>query len=162
TMDLPNGTPKRLTTAAAGEFDPAWSPDGAYIAYVTWSDSGGHLMRVRADGSGGPQQVSRRAGFYARPGFSPNGQRLIVTMGPRAARQEDAINAGPSELVWFPAGGGTSTRITGGGGGGTAPYFVRGDSNRIYLGASSLRWDGTERRTHFNVTGGTPIISPTG
>ncbi|HKS07230.1 MAG TPA: amidohydrolase family protein [Gemmatimonadaceae bacterium] len=171
TMDLPNGTPKRLTNANAGEFDPVWSPDGAYVAYVTWTDSGGHLMRVRGDGSGAPQQVSQRTAFYARPGYSPNGSRIVVTMGPRAARYEDAINAGPSSLVWFPAGGGAVNRIGGdgggggrggGGGGGGAPYFVRGDSTRIWLGATSMKWDGTDRRTHFTVTGGTAVISPTG
>jgi Tol biopolymer transport system component len=160
TMDLPGGTPKRLTTSTMGEFDPAWSPDGAYIAYVTWSDSGGQLMRIRASG-GQPERVSRRPAFYARPGYSPNGSRIVVTMGPRAARDEDAINAGPSELVWFPASGGTHTRISNGAGA-AAPYFVRGDTSRIYVGATSMRWDGSERRTLFNLTGGTPIISPNG
>ncbi len=159
-MDLPNGTPKRLTNGKIGEFDPVWSPDGSSIAYVTWTDSGGQLMRIRPDGSGA-QQVSRRLAFYARPAFSPNGSRIIVTMGPRAGRMEDAINAGPSELVWFPSAGGTHTRIAGGGGG-VAATFIRGDSSRIYLGATSMKWDGTDRRTHFSVTGGTPIISPDG
>lgn len=161
TMDLPNGTPKRLTSGRSGEFDPTWSPDGRYIAYVTWTDSGGQLMRIRGDGSGSPEQISRRVAFYARPGYSPSGSRIVVTMGPRAGRMEDAINAGPSELVWFPATGGAPTRIAGGGGA-LAPTFIRGDSSRIYVGATSMKWDGTDRRTHFSVTGGTPIVSPNG
>ena len=34
-MDLPNGTPRRLVpTENVGEFQPTWSPDGQYIAYV--------------------------------------------------------------------------------------------------------------------------------
>ena len=52
TMDLPNGTPRRLVpTENVGEFQPTWSPDGQYIAYVTWNDlDGGTVSRVRADG----------------------------------------------------------------------------------------------------------------
>ncbi|MDP9143953.1 MAG: amidohydrolase, partial [Actinomycetota bacterium] len=35
-MDLPNGTPRRLTNQETGEYYPTWSPDGQSIAYVTW------------------------------------------------------------------------------------------------------------------------------
>ena len=50
TMDLPSGTPKRLTADdGVGEFQPAWSPDGQHIAYVTWNDiDGGTVSRMRA------------------------------------------------------------------------------------------------------------------
>jgi hypothetical protein len=29
----PNGTPRRLTSANAGEFEPSWSPGGQWIMY---------------------------------------------------------------------------------------------------------------------------------
>ena len=45
-MDLPSGKPKRLTDSTAGEFMPAWSPDGRHVAYVTWAAEGGHIYRV--------------------------------------------------------------------------------------------------------------------
>ncbi|MBM4195412.1 MAG: hypothetical protein FJ202_13695, partial [Gemmatimonadetes bacterium] len=55
-VDYPNGTPRRLTSGTEGEFQPAWSPDGQWIAYVTFPDSkGGSLMKIRSDGAGGPQ-----------------------------------------------------------------------------------------------------------
>src|SRR5262249_39780571 len=52
TMDLPNGTPHRLVPSeTVGEFQPTWSPDGQWIAYVTWHDAdGGTVSRVRAGG----------------------------------------------------------------------------------------------------------------
>ncbi|MEX2435527.1 MAG: amidohydrolase, partial [Balneolaceae bacterium] len=37
--DLPDGTPERLTNESNLEFEPAFSPDGQTLAYVTWSDS---------------------------------------------------------------------------------------------------------------------------
>ena len=44
---------------AASLFAP--SPDGRFIAYVTWSDTaGGHINRVRADGSAGAERLTRR------------------------------------------------------------------------------------------------------
>jgi len=35
-MDLPGGAPRRLTSDTVHEQVPAWSPDGQWIAYVTW------------------------------------------------------------------------------------------------------------------------------
>src|ERR1700688_658047 len=54
-MDIPGGKPKRLTSGKAHEFQPAWSPDGKSVAYVTWSSAGGQLWKVSAEG-GTPQQ----------------------------------------------------------------------------------------------------------
>ncbi len=59
----PGATPKRLTSGDAREFKPVWSPDGRWIAFVTWSmDEGGHIWKVRARGRPG-----RKA--YQDPGF---------------------------------------------------------------------------------------------
>src|SRR5271170_782340 len=58
-MDIPGGKPTRLTSGNAREFEPAWSPDGKFIAYVTWSSAGGQLWKVPAAG-GTPQQLSNR------------------------------------------------------------------------------------------------------
>ena len=46
-MDYPNGAPKRLTKEEQTEAQPAWSPDGKTIAYVTWNDKeGGEIGRA--------------------------------------------------------------------------------------------------------------------
>ena len=165
-MDLPRGTPRRLTTTARGigEHAPVWSPDGRYVAYVTWTDQGGDVMRIRADqGSrrAQPERLTRQQAFYEQLNYSPDGQRLVVARGPRQQRVEheeftrNPFSAG-IELVWLPSAGGDARVITpmtfyG------YPHFSR-DTARVFLydprdGLVSMRFDGTDRKAHIKVTG---------
>lgn len=154
-MDLPRGTPHRLTSDTVHEQVPAWSPDGRWIAYVTWTERGGFVEKTRADGKGGAQRLTPEPAFYDDPAWSPDGQRIVVIKGPRAPRI--AEHTGPGyELAWLPAAGGPTTRIAPISGGGR-PHFSR-DSGRIYLyergeGLVSMRYDGTDRRVHIKITG---------
>ena len=175
TMELPSGTPRRLTNLAEGEFMPAWSPDGRHVAFVTWSPEGGNIYRVSADG-GQPERLSRHAAWYSEPAFTPDGKRLVVLVGSKAdqlfaeLRQHDphVLPEGdtpgeilglqppaPRDLYWLPATGGES-RFIGSSQGGSAPHFG-GDPERVYLssgrGLSSIRLDGYDRRTHLRITG---------
>lgn len=161
-------TPRRLTTSARslGEHDPAWSPDGRWVAYVTWTEQGGDVMRVRVSdagrAAGAPQRLSRARAFYEMPAFTPDGARVVVARGPRQPRIEldefepgDPAAAGV-ELVWLPASGGDMTVITPLGRYGQ-PHFTR-DGERVYVyepqeGLVSMRFDGTDRRTIVKVTG---------
>jgi Tol biopolymer transport system component len=159
-MDYPNGTPRRVSSNETGEHQPAWSPDGRYIAYVSWSDAeGGHVYRVAASG-GQPERLTSVSSFYSEPVYSTDGQRLVVVRGPREERQEDFSPTGlggqARDLVWIPATGGDATLITPFRGQGR-PHFAK-DPGRIYVwegsrGLVSFRFDGTDRRTHVKVTG---------
>jgi len=159
-MDYPDGKPRRVGSADAGEHHPSWSPDGRQIVYVSWSDSeGGHVYRAPADG-GAPERLTQIASFYSDPVYSPDGQRIVVVRGAREERQEDFSPQGRGgqamELVWLPAGGGDTTLITPYRGQGR-PHFAK-DPSRIYAwegtrGLVSFRFDGTDRRTHAKVTG---------
>ena len=110
-MDLPNGKPRRLTRSAVGEFDPVWSPDGRYIAYVTWSETGGgDVFRLRSDGAGQAEKLTRQTAFYQKLAYTPDGTKLLTIRSPRQARTEEQRGAG-EELVWLPAAGGAATLI---------------------------------------------------
>src|SRR5881396_3862048 len=104
-MDLPGGAPRRLTSDTVHEQVPAWSPDGQWIAYVTWTDQGGYVQKVRADGRGKPQRLTPDPAFYDHPAWSPDGQRIVVIKGPRAPRVSELTGPG-YELAWLPAAGG--------------------------------------------------------
>jgi Tol biopolymer transport system component len=129
TMDLPSGKATRLTNSSDGEFMPVWSPDGRHIAYVTWTANAGQIFRMPADGTGQPEQLTRKAAYYSSPVYSPDGEKLVFIAGSRddqlysfLQEQEPDVLAENGEisgisgstgrdLRWIPANGGESTLI---------------------------------------------------
>ena len=181
---------RRLTEADAVEHAPTWSPDGRYVAYVTWDDSiGGDIWRVRSDGSGDPERLTPTSAFFDKIAYTQDGERLLAVRGSRLHRMrtlEDFGQHSPTaelEYVWLPADGGEPNRITWVGRGTTqqgrnAPH-PGPDPDRIYVwagrdGLLSMRFDGTDVRTVVKVTApsrpgpGTPpapdevVLSPDG
>lgn len=159
-MDYPDGTPRRLAEMSAGEYQPTWSPDGRWIAFVTWDDAeGGQLYKVRADGRGDPRRLTQVAAFYREPAWSPDGNRIVVERG--SARDVQEARGGfrgalGAEFVWVPADGGSATRITLTNGRRGAHFTSASD--RIYAysrqtGLVSFRWDGTDEKEHVKVEG---------
>ena len=172
--ELPDGTPRRLTSDEVGEFQPVWSPDGSQVAYVTWDDIAGegYIRRVAADG--GASASLTAPGYYQQLAWSPDGERIVaMRAASRNVRDVLGLSAGTgqgAEFIWIPAGGGDET-IIGPTLGRRAPHFTQ-DPDRIYyygtarpdpipgsppapaLGTalSSARWDDTDRRAHVRVT----------
>ena len=158
-------TPRRLTRSPheVGEHMPVWSPDSRYIAYVSWTEDGGDIHRIGANG-GNPERLTRQSAFYTDPSYTPNGQRIVAYRGPRQPRIEEMPMYG-RELVWIPAAGGNVTSVAPISGQGGFPHFARGDNERIYIaqgaaGLVSMRFDGTDRKTHLRVTGNPDYRSP--
>ena len=157
-MDLPGGKPARLSADDAREFHPAWSPDGKWLAYVSWAPAGGHLWKRPTDGNGPPQLLTRVPAFYRDPAWSADGTRLVVLRSPRREKIENAVEFGASaglDLVWVPAGGG-DTQMISPAQGASSPHFGP-EPDRVYVttpaGLVSMRFDGTDRRTHLKVVG---------
>ena len=157
TLDLPNGKAHRLTSGDATEFQPAWSPDGKWIAYVSWNNEGGQLWKIPASG-GQPQQLSGSLAVYSNPAWSPDGTRIVLLRGNAYDRENSGFDGGQTDnadLVWIPAEGGDANLILPARGAG-GPHFTH-EKERIYVytpqGLISLRYDGTDRRTHLIVKG---------
>jgi Tol biopolymer transport system component len=165
-MDIPGGTPHRLTTATTPEFMPAWSPDGQWIAYVTWTQGGGQIWKIHADGSGNPEQLTRVSAYYRDLSFSPDGKRIVAIRAPRQGHVEqfDEWDATPVnlDLIWLPSDGGDTSLILPARGA-VHPHFGP-DPDRVYVysdaGLISLRYDGTDRRSIIKVTGKTWFPDP--
>jgi Tol biopolymer transport system component len=151
--------PRVLTSEGVRAFQPAWSPDGRWVAYVTWDTDGGHIWRIAADGRGQPQRLTRVPAFYTDLAWSPDGARIVALRGNAFMRNQTFSEFGglriPLDVVWVPAAGGDVSLIVPARGLGN-PHFA-GDAQRVYVysrdGLISMRWDGTDRRTHVRVTG---------
>jgi Tol biopolymer transport system component/imidazolonepropionase-like amidohydrolase len=167
--DLPSGTPRRVLPAQEGaEFQPAWSPDGKWLAYVSWSNGQGAIWRIGADGTGTPQRLTPVPAYYSEIAWSPDSSRIVALRASthQVITQADQWGHGVNvlDLVWIPAAGGNATVIASAAGF-SRPHFTE-DSDRIYVTLTrsqgalaaeynllSLRWDGTDRRRLFAIRG---------
>jgi len=81
TVPAENGDPRNLTqTPGARERDPAWSPDGKWVAYL--SDQGGEyeIWVIGSDGKTPARQVTKGGGtFRYAPHWSPDSKKLAFS-----------------------------------------------------------------------------------
>lgn len=169
------GSPKRLTPEDSSlperEYSPSFSPDGKWVAYVTWSDrDGGHVWKAPVDQAAGkPQQLTRQPGHYANPTWSPKNDRLLVIQGSglefrgRQPEQESFF-----DIRWLSTEGGDTQFITTVELGDSLRFhpqaFWNQDATRIFYrdpveqqkptdpsknDLVSIRLDGTDRKTHL-------------
>lgn len=84
-LDLADDRVRRLTDGLAGVGSPAWSPDGATLAYVARPEAAGDLdfrSSVQAldpaDPAARPRTLAFAEGFAATVSFAPDGRSVIV------------------------------------------------------------------------------------
>ncbi|NKB99061.1 MAG: amidohydrolase family protein [Pseudomonadales bacterium] len=150
---------------------PTWSPDGREIAYVSWQDGVGAIVKQRARVGAKRTGLTSAGGYYTDPVWSPDGKRIFALRGSgiEFERREVTWNqVTGADLIWVSTRGrGTQerqehfvlpTR------GLTSPHFGP-ETERIYLyiGASpnprkaahglvSVKFDGTDRKEHLLAT----------
>ena len=160
--------PKRVTLSSDREFAPAWSADGKWLAYVTWSADGGAVWKIARDGSGGPIKLSTVLAFYAQPVWSLDGKHIFVLRAPRSTTLEQGDQwlrpVDALDLIAIPVDGGPATFVT------SAahysyPHFA-GTDGRLFVtelqkptlqsvnySLVSMRPDGSDRRTLLQLNG---------
>lgn len=158
-MQVPNGEPHRLTDMNVIEAQPAWSPNGEWIVYATWSsEKGGNLYKVQPEG-GNPVRLTKQPAIYGDPAWSYNSDRIVFLKG---SSQDFKNGIGPGaffgameDIAWIPENGGDVHFITKASGR-TNLHFVK-YNNRIYMNDDnvlmSMRWDGSAIEKIAKVTG---------
>jgi gamma-glutamyltranspeptidase len=89
----------RLTNGAAWDRQPAWTPDGSALVFVSDRDGGAHLFRIGARG-GAVQQLTRGTQPDAEPTVGANATIVFVRGRGNAAR------------VWVRTADGNERRLT--------------------------------------------------
>ncbi len=115
-VDISGGTagkPKRLTRDTRREYAPQFSPDGRWIAYVTWSDQElGNVWKIKPEGGSG-SKLTRVAGHYVNPAWSPNGDRIAFVAGSGAEMRGQQPEGDPYfDIRWIPSAGGEARSVT--------------------------------------------------
>ncbi len=162
--ELPDGTPRRVTTSRAQELFPSWSPDGNTIVYASWDeDSLGAIRTVSPSGQPG-RTLTTKAGHYISPRFSPDGQQVVFRrVGGDPIRNGRYVRDGGVYVV--AANGGEPRLVTTQG---TDPAFTR-TGQRIYLNGPegersalySVNLTGGDRRVHLTTEVGSQfVVSP--
>jgi Tol biopolymer transport system component len=159
-MDVPNGTPRRLTTFDFTEAQPAWSPDGSSLIFTTWdNEASGHLYKVAVSGkTTTPQRLTKVSAIYTHPAWSYKQDRIAFMRG-SAENYKHSVSPRASDdaedIAWIPANGGDVTVVE------KAydrsyPHFTKAE-DRIYLNGDealiSIRWDGSDEKEHLKLTG---------
>lgn len=161
---LPNGTPERITNADELEYDPAFSPDGKTLVYITWTDSlRGSISKVKLTGSK-PERVTDKKGIFRTPSFSHDGKWIVYEREGGSNTLGPAYTAKPG-IYYVSADGGKEVFVTKHG---ESPRFSK-DDNRIYYQTGGglekkYNWcktDGEDERTIFKTTYATQFtVSP--
>ncbi|MEZ4586715.1 MAG: amidohydrolase family protein [Gemmatimonadales bacterium] len=164
------------------QFAPAISPDGRWVAWVSWTDSiGGHVYKAPIEG-GAPVRLTRDPGHYEHPAWSADSRRLVVLLGSggefRGAVGNESLYY---EVRWLDAAGeGPAHFVTAFKPRGIRRQLVRPRfdpmGERIYYSDAemagflpkqtdlvSVRLDGTDKRRHLRFTHADDLIpSPDG
>ena len=153
---LPAGQPERLTSSRQLEFEPAFSPDGQELVYVSWSDTSMgalHKLNLR---TGLSTQLTTEKGIYRSPSFSPDG-KLIVFRKDEGNSHQGFTHCKTPGVYTLAAAGGEPVFVSAQG---EFPQFSA-DGKRIYAQTGgylfgslskkmiSYKLDGTDEKTVF-------------
>lgn len=176
-MDIPNGTPKRLTkNFEPFEFAPSWSPDSKFIAFSSWHElDGGELWKAEVRNSR-VTKLTKESGEYLHPSWNANGSSIIAIKGSGTTNRgrtwawnpwydlvEVSSNGSDASVIKrIDAQGSTRSQLP-------RPFY--GPENRIFFqepldgsyALKSVRKDGSDEIIHVSIEDGDEImLSPDG
>lgn len=106
-LPIEGGNARRLTSGAAWDVQPRFSPDGQWLAYTSDRGGGNNLWRIKRDGSGAAQVSHEDFRLLNNPAWTPDGQYLV---GRKHYTSERSLGAG--ELWLYHVGGGDGLQLT--------------------------------------------------
>lgn len=108
-LDLADGSIAELTPGPGDHYDPAWSPNGEEIAFVSTRGSDGAQLWTMPTNGGEARVLTRGYGGAATPVWSPDGRRIafvrsvVMTSGDgKGRRTEVAKEPTNAEIYGLP------------------------------------------------------------
>ncbi|MCH8141984.1 MAG: PD40 domain-containing protein, partial [Proteobacteria bacterium] len=149
--EFASGTSEVVSPEGLTSFQPTWSPDGRNLAFVSWSQEGGHIWRMRA-GGGRARMLTEYSAYYTSPAWSPDGKRIVAlraTSYERMYREGDFGQPVGADVIWLPADGGAVEVIIPTRGLGVPHFGVESDRIYLYLGGGPLPFEETQPGASF-------------
>lgn len=156
---LPNGVCERLTNSKDFEFEPAFSPDGKELVYVTWNDSTTGTVQKYNLVSKSSKAITIKKGIYRNPSFSPDASKVVFLKEDGNDHQGFTYCNDPG-IYWISANGSDAQNPHLISKEGEFPIFNK-DGSRVFYqtggylfgalekGFHSVDLSGNEKRTHF-------------
>jgi Tol biopolymer transport system component len=91
-MNADGSGKRRLTHDARQNAEPAWSPDGRKIAFVSGRDGNAEIYVMNADGSG-KRNLTRNPARDRSPSWSPDGRRIAFVSNRDGRLEAHVMNA---------------------------------------------------------------------
>jgi len=158
--DADGANPQAALRSREPIISPAWSPDGARLAYVSF-ETGKPVVYVHAVMTGARQAVANFRGSNSAPAWSPDGRTLAVTLTREGNSQVFLMNADGSNLRRLTTSSGIDTEPSFSPDG-QSIYFTsdRGGGPQVYRMPAS---GGPAQRVTFNGDYNiSPRLSPDG
>ena len=95
--DSDGGNPVVLRTSPAPIMSPAWSPDGRWLAYVSF-EGGRSRILLQELATGLRRKVTDFVGINGAPAFSPDGRWLALTLSREGSPDIHVLNLESGEL----------------------------------------------------------------
>jgi Tol biopolymer transport system component len=98
----PDGTVRRLTNNSARDFEPVFSPDGAFITFTSFRDGNAEIYRMTDVGSG-LTRLTFHPEYDENPVFSPDGEKIaFASSRAGGTSQIYTMNASPEGATNVP------------------------------------------------------------
>jgi Tol biopolymer transport system component len=134
---LAGGSPIRLFNEPFGQYSPAWSSDGDWIAYLRHLGKEHELVKMRVGGSESPVTLEKHS-LYFQPQWSPDGSSILfqTAEGEIIAATDGSERKVISKEIWFTGGWARDSSLL---------YGIRQDANRRMIVVSLDPKTGTEK-----------------